>query len=137
EIRRWGANSLVFYICNNFVIRVLEMMMPHGVTLFLLSIVITALLLRAALAVQAWSGRERPVKVLLAGAILVAVTLAANHYLWPGSFHLSTLASFGLTFSFVFCHPAWKNLSRAMTRSGAQSGGARGPNQELLRAPGV
>ena len=137
EIRRWGANSLVFYICNNFVIRVLEMAMPHGVALFLLSVVITALLLRPALAAQAWSGRQRPETVLLAGAILVALTLAANEHLWPGSFHLRTLASFGLTFSFVFCQPAWKNLSRTMTRPRAQTRGARGAREELARVSGL
>lgn len=119
EFRLWGANSLVFYICNNFVIRVLEMVMPHGVALFLLSVVITALLLRPALALQAFAGRQRPETVLVAGAILVTLTLAANEHLWPGSFHVRTLASFGLTFSFVFCQPAWKNLSRSMTRLGA------------------
>jgi len=134
EIRRWGANSLVFYICNNFVIRVLEMVMPHGVALFLLSVLITAVLLRAALAVQAFAGRQRPQTVLLAGATLVALTLAANELLWPESFYFCTLASFGLTFSFVFCQPAWKNLSRAMTRPRAQSGGARRRNEELARA---
>ena len=130
DLRLWGANSLVFYITNNFVIRVLEMVMPHGVALFLLSIIVTALLLRAALATQAWAGRQRPEAVLVAGAILVTFTLAANENLWPESFYLRTLASFGLTFSFVFCQPAWKNLSRAVSRSGAQSG-------ELARAPGV
>ncbi|HET9182510.1 MAG TPA: hypothetical protein VFP59_10275 [Candidatus Angelobacter sp.] len=136
EIRLWGANSLVYYITNNFVIRVLEMVMSHGVALFLLSIIITTLLLRPALATQAWTGRQRPETVLLAGAILVTATLAANHHLWPGSFRLGTLASFGLTFSFVFCQPAWKNLSRAMTRPGAQSGSARGQREKLARVPG-
>jgi hypothetical protein len=133
EIRLWGANSLVFYISNNFVLRVLEMLMPHGVVLFLLSIVITALLLRPALALQGWAGRQRPEQVLMAGATAALITLAANRFLWPQSFHLHTLASFGLTFSFVFCYPAWKNISRAITKPSGYSNRASGSEEALAR----
>jgi hypothetical protein len=114
EVRRWGANSLVFYILSNFVIRVLEMMLPHGVALCLLALVLTALLLRPALTLQAWTVRQPGGAVLTAGSITALLVLAANVLLWPHSFYLHTLTSFGLTFSFVACYPAWKNISRTI-----------------------
>jgi hypothetical protein len=114
EIRRWGANSLVFYILSNFVIRVLEMALPHSVGFFLLSLAVTAVLLRPALALQAWTARRPPGRVLVSGVVISLATLAANSLLWPQSFYLHTLTSFGLTFSFVACYPAWKNISRTV-----------------------
>jgi hypothetical protein len=117
EIRRWGANSLVFYILSNFVIRILEMALPHGVTFLVLSLAITAVLLRPALALQAWTARRPPGTVMAAGAMIALAVLAANGLLWPQSFYLHTLTSFGLTFSFVACYPAWKNISRMVAGS--------------------
>ncbi len=119
EIRRWGANSLVFYILNNFVIRALQMVSLKGVALFLLALALTAFLLRPALSLQTWTARLRPRFVLLAGVIISIAVLAANFALWPQSFHLRTLASFGLTFSFIACYPAWKNISRAIATPSA------------------
>jgi hypothetical protein len=117
EIRRWGANSLVFYILSNFVIRVLEMALSHGVVFLLLSLACTALLLRPALTLQAWATRRPPGTLLAAGGIAALTVLVANGFLWPHSFYLHTLTSFGLTFSFVACYPAWKNISRTVTAS--------------------
>jgi hypothetical protein len=114
EIRRWGANSLVFYILSNFVIRVLEMALPHGVVFFLACLALTALLLRPALTLQAWTARKPPGTVLATAAVVSLTVLAANGLLWPHSFYLHALSSFGLTFSFVACYPAWKNTSRAV-----------------------
>ncbi|HTV55894.1 MAG TPA: hypothetical protein VMI06_13400, partial [Terriglobia bacterium] len=114
EIRRWGANSLVFYILSNFVIRVLEMALPHGVGFLLLSLASTAVLLRPALALQAWATRRPPGTVMMTGGLTALAVLAVNSLLWPHSFYLHTLSSFGLTFSFVACYPAWKNISRAV-----------------------
>ena len=112
EIRFWGANSLVFYILHNFVLRVLEMAMLQGIALFLLTTAITAVLLRPSLMLQAWAGRQRPAMVLYTGILVSAAVLMFNADIWPGSFPLRTLASFGLTFSFIACYPAWKNFSR-------------------------
>jgi hypothetical protein len=114
EIRRWGANSLVFYIMSNFVIVVLEMAGLAGTALFLASLGVTALLLRPALRLQAWTAERRPGTVLAAGVALSAAVLAANAWLWPDLFYPRTLASFGLTFAFIACYPAWKNLSRSL-----------------------
>lgn len=113
-LQAWGANSLVFYIVNNFVLRVLETLLPHGLALLLPSVVITAALLRPMLRVQAWTGQRRPGAVLLAGGFTALAVLAANTFLWPRSFQLYTLASFGLTFAFIACYPAWKNISCAL-----------------------
>ena len=116
EIRRWGANSLVFYILHNFVIRALEMLVPHGVGLFLLALVITAMLLRPALQLQAWTAQRHAARVLVAGTIVSLAVLSANSFLWPQMFHLRTMAGFGLTLSFIACYPAWKNISRLAAR---------------------
>ncbi len=115
EIRRWGANSLVFYIMSNFVIRVVEMFGIKGIPLFVLSLGLTAALLRPALHLQKWTAAARkPFAVLGAGIVVSAAVLAANGWLWPSHFYLRTLSSFGLTFAFVACYPAWKNVSKAM-----------------------
>ncbi len=114
EIRYWGANSLVFYILHNFVLRVLEMAMLHGIVLFLLATSITAVLLRPSIMLQVWAARQRPAMVLYSGVVVSAAVLLFNVAIWPGSFPLRTLAGFGLTFSFIACYPAWKNLSRAL-----------------------
>ena len=125
EIRRWGANSLVFYIMSNFVIRVLEMFGIKGLPLFLLGAALTAALLRPALIVQAWTAAaKRPLAILGGGIAISACVLAANVWLWPGSFYLRTLTSFGLTFAFVACYPAWKNLSKAITAGGSLASAA-------------
>jgi fucose 4-O-acetylase-like acetyltransferase len=116
ELRGWGANSLVFYLVNAFVIRGLEMLMPHGVALFLLSLAITAVLLRPALGLQAWSSRQRPELVLAAGGALALTVIAANDLLWPQRFQLYTVASFGLSVAFIAGYAAWKTVSRAAAR---------------------
>jgi hypothetical protein len=110
EIRTWGAYSLVFYILHNFVIRVLEMARFEGVALFLLTVFITAVLVRPSVTLQVWAARQKPLMVLSTGVVASAAVLLANATLWPGSFPLHTLTSFGLTFSFIACYPAWKNL---------------------------
>lgn len=120
EIRRWGANSLVFYILSNFVIRVLEMFGVKGLVLFVLSLALTAALLRPMLGLQAWTAASsKPLVILGAGIAISAMVLAANTWLWPGSFYLRTLSSFGLTFAFVACYPAWKTLAKAATSGGS------------------
>ena len=136
EVRLWGANSLVFYLANNFVIRILEMGMPHGITLFVLSVAITASLLRPVLKLQGWISRQRPEAVLLAGAVASSATLAANTILWPQSFYLHTVASFGLTFSFLICHPAWKNISRAVLKASELHRRPAAANEALLNVTG-
>jgi hypothetical protein len=136
EVRLWGANSLVFYLANNFVIRILEMVMPHGITLFVLSITITVTLLRPVLRLQGWIARQRPQAVLLAGAVASSATLAANAILWPQSFYLRTLASFGLTFSFLICQPAWKNIGRAVLKARELNRRPAGANEALLNVTG-
>ncbi len=127
EIRRWGANSLVFYLANNFIIRVLELFMRHGVGLLLLSIAATALLLRLAIALQAWTERRRPATILLTGATVALALVAADRVLWTQVFYLHMLASFGIVLAFVTCYPAWKNLSRALAK----------PAPELTHASGT
>jgi hypothetical protein len=127
EIRLWGANSLVFYLLNNFVIRALEILIPDGLILLGLSIGITALLLRPALDLQAWTVQQRPGIVLMAGSVITLAVLAANKVLWPGSFYLHMLASFGLTFAFFACYPAWKNISRTEETHAILVSGVGGP----------
>lgn len=112
EIRLWGANSLVFYMTNNFVLKMLEMFISHGIALLVLSIAVTALLMRPILRLQDWSGDRQPISVLMGGAGVTALVLAVNVYLWPNSFYPRTLASFGLAFAFMASHPAWKNVTR-------------------------
>ena len=112
EVRLWGANSLVFYMTNNFVLRLLEMFMPHGVALLVVSIGVTALLMRPILRLQGWTGRREAAPILLGGLGTAMLVLAVNTYLWPQSYYACTLASFGLAFAFVGAHPAWKNLTR-------------------------
>lgn len=111
EIRYWGANSLVFYIVNNAVIRFLEMLIPHGFGLFVLSILITALLLRAALRMQALTRRQPPSLVLLSGALVVLVILATEKTIGSSAPHHTPFICFGLTLSFLACHPAWRNVT--------------------------
>ncbi len=130
ELRRWGANSLVFYLLNAFVLRVLEMLMPHGVALFLLSLAITALLLRPTLALQRWAARQRPATVLATGAAISLGVLAANEVLWPQEFYLHTVASFGLSFSFVIGYAAWKNVSRGAAERWTMLTGSTVPTAE-------
>jgi hypothetical protein len=115
EVRLWGANSLVFYMTNNFVLKVLEMFIPQGVALLLVSIGITALLLRPILKLQSWSGRRMATPVLLGCAGVAALVLSVNTYLWADSYYPRTLAAFGLAFAFMAAHPAWKNFSRAVS----------------------
>ncbi|MGH9522559.1 MAG: hypothetical protein ACRD3E_08505, partial [Terriglobales bacterium] len=114
EIRLWGANSLVFYMTNNFVVRMLEMFIPHGVALLVISIAVTALLMRPILGLQAWTGRREAAPILLGGVGIAALVFAVNVYLWPQSYYACTLASFGLAFAFVASHPAWKNFTRSL-----------------------
>jgi len=121
EIRRWGANSLVFYILNNFIIIVLEMFQLRGIALLLLSIALTMILLRPALSLQKWTSTISPAFVLVAGVLISSAVLAVNAWLWPNSYYLHTLSSFGLTFSFIACYPAWKNLSRVVWNPAAQA----------------
>jgi hypothetical protein len=120
EVRRWGAYSLVFYIINNFVIRVLQMFGLGGVNLLVLAVLLTAVLLRPALSLQRWTGRSSPVKALLGSALIACGALAAAGVLWHDSFYLRTLTAFGLTFAFVAAYPAWKNISRATWGSAAK-----------------
>lgn len=117
EVRRWGANSLVFYILHMFVIRVLEQLMPHGLALFLLAVAGTALLLRPALALQRWAVRQRPAWVLLGGSAVAAAVIAANATVFAPWALPRSLASFGVTFSFIAGYPAWKNLSQRLRRT--------------------
>lgn len=112
EIRKWGANSLVYYILNNFVLRVLELFVPEGSTLFVLSVVITAILLRPALGLQLWTSRQQPWPVLLAGLLATTAVLGANCFVWSQSYYLHTFSGFALTVSFFSCYPAWKNFCR-------------------------
>lgn len=112
EIRLWGANSLVFYMTNNFVLKMLEIFIPHGVALLVLSVGVTALLMRPILRLQSWSAHRQAMPVLMGGAAAAALVLAVNVYLWPDSFIPRTLASFGLAFAFMASHPAWKNVTR-------------------------
>lgn len=126
EIRLWGANSLVFYMTNNFVLRLLEMFIGQGVALLLVSIGVTALLMRPILRLQAWSGKLDAVPVLLGGAGIAMLVLSVNAYLWADSYLPRMIASFGLAFAFVLTHPAWKKFTRklrpAMPRDPAYSG---------------
>jgi hypothetical protein len=112
EIRKWGANSLVFYILSNFVLRILGIFIPEGLGLFALSLVLTAALLRPALELQYRAARQRPEMILTAGSAIALVVLVGNSVLWPGSNYPRTIASFGMTLSFCMCHPAWKQLTR-------------------------
>lgn len=114
EVRLWGANSLVFYMTNNFVLKVLGMFFEQGIALLLVSIGVTALLMRPILRLQSWTGRREAAPILLSGAGIGALVLAANVYVWPQSYYLCTLASFGLAFAFVAAHPAWKKLTRTL-----------------------
>lgn len=114
EIRRWGANSLVFYIVNNFTVKALELFGLTGVPLFLLAVVVTALLLRPAFALQKWTSTLPPVTVLLVSVFAAAAAIGVASALGQVSFYLRTLSTFGVTFSFVAAYPAWKNLSRAL-----------------------
>lgn len=114
EIRRWGANSLVFYIVNNFTVKALEMSGLRGVPLFLLAVSVTALLLRPAFALQRWTSTLPPATVLLVSVFTAAAAIAVTSALWQVSFYLRTLSTFGVTLSFVAAYPAWKNLSRAL-----------------------
>ena len=134
EIRLWGANSLVFYMTNNFVLRVMEMYIAHGVVLLVASIALTAMLMRPILALQAWSGRREAVSILVGGAGITALVLAVNTYLWPESYYACTLASFGLAFAFVASHPAWKNLTRALRQRPRQPVGIDYPPAPALAA---
>lgn len=117
EVRRWGANSLVFYILHMFVIRALELFIPHGLGLFLLAVAGTALLLRPALQLQGWALRQRPAWILLGGGLTAAAVVLANATLLAPLVVPRTLASFGVTFSFIAAYPAWKNLSKRLRRA--------------------
>lgn len=119
EVRLWGANSLVFYMTNNFVLRVLEMFIPHGLALLLVSIGVTALLMRPILRLQAWSGKIQPATILLGGGGVAMLVLSVNTYLWADSPLPQMLASFGLAFAFMVSHPAWKNFTRKLRRAAA------------------
>jgi hypothetical protein len=112
EIRKWGANSLVFYILSNFVLRILGIVIQGGLLLFALSLVLSAVLLRPALELQYRASRQRPEMILTAGAAIALGVLVGNSVLWSGSNYPRTIASFGMTLSFCICHPAWKQLIR-------------------------
>jgi hypothetical protein len=110
EVRRWGANSLVFYILHLFVIRVLEMFLPQGFGFFALTVAVTAVLLRPALRLQQWARGQNPMAILAAGAALSAAVVFAEQ-MALGGYVAATLARFALTFAFIACYPAFKNLS--------------------------
>ncbi len=117
ELRRWGGNSLVFYLLHGFVIRLLELWIPSGWWLLAGTLALTALLLRPALALQAWVRRQPPGPVLAicAGAAAAILGLEASYLT---GFLARTFISFGLTLGFLVAYPAFKQLS---TRLPAQA----------------
>jgi hypothetical protein len=135
EIRLWGANSLVFYIVNNFTVKALEMAGLRGATVFLLAVLITALLLRPALALQRWTSVLPPATVLLVSVLTAAAAVTATAALWQVSFYLRTLSTFGVTLSFVAAYPAWKNLSRNLFSPDAADFGVRELALAFVREP--
>lgn len=135
EIRRWGANSLVFYIVNNFTIKALEMFGLRGVPLFILAVSVTALLLRPAFALQKWTSTLPPVTVLWVSVLTSAGAITATAALWQVSFYLRSLSAFGVTFSFIAAYPAWKNLSRALWSPEAANFGGRELAPLFVREP--
>lgn len=115
ELRFWGANSLVFYILHAFVLKGLGLSITNGPLLFASAVLLTAVLLRFGLKAQAWAKRLEPWRVLLGGAALSLLVLAAEAW-WLHSFYLRTFASFGLTLAFILTHPAWKNITARWPR---------------------
>lgn len=113
EIRYWGANSLVFYILHSLVIRILQIWIPQGVFLFLGAVACTAALLRLGLALQRWSRRHNPWRVL---AACIAVSLGVlGLELWlTNDYYMRSFVSFGLTLTFVAAYPAFKLLSERL-----------------------
>ncbi len=122
ELRYWGANSLVFYILQTLVIRVLEIWLPQGLGLLLASLVLTALLLRAGLWLQRWAKRQNAWPVLAGCAVLSAGTLALQAWVFHGYF-IRSYSSFVLTLTFVAAYPAFKNLSARLPRRNATANG--------------
>ncbi|MGH9466231.1 MAG: hypothetical protein ACRD1Y_02640 [Terriglobales bacterium] len=120
ELRYWGGNSLVFYILQSLVIRVLELWLPHGLGLLAASLALTALLLRAGLALQAWAKRVPAWPVLAACVLLSAAVLALEAWVFHG-FLIRTYTSFVLTLTFVAAYPAFKNLSARLPRAAAHA----------------
>lgn len=134
ELRRWGANSLVFYILHMFVIRVLEMFLPSGLALFLLAVAATAALLRPALALQRWAAARNAYWLLLGAGTTAAAVVAANATVLASWYAARTLASFGVTFAFIAAYPAFKNLSRRLRRPAPRRPPRGGGPQPLPRA---
>ena len=116
ELRYWGANSLVFYILHAFVLKALSTQTWSGPVRFLVAVAITALLLRLGLQVQQWARALPPTAVLLAGAGLALLVITAETW-WLHGYAPRTWVSFGLTFAFIFTHPAWKNVTARWRRS--------------------
>lgn len=115
ELRRWGANSLVFYILHSLVIRILEIWWPSGVGLLLGAIVGTAILLRAGLWLQAWARSQPPWRVL-AGCALLSGGVLGLEAAWLRGFYARSFSSFALTIAFLAAYPAFKRLSEQLPR---------------------
>lgn len=115
ELRYWGANSLVFYILQSLVIRVLEIWLPQGIGLLVASLFVTALLLRAGLWLQGWAKCQNAWPVLAGCALLSGGTLALQAWVFHGYF-IRSYSSFVLTLAFVAAYPAFKNLSARLPR---------------------
>ncbi|HVB39413.1 MAG TPA: hypothetical protein VNE83_00835 [Terriglobales bacterium] len=115
ELRFWGANSLVFYILQGFVIRLFQIWWPAGVLLLALAFAGTALLLRGGLWLQHWARAQPPVTVLAVCALFSATILGLEASVLTG-YLARTFISFGLTFAFLAAYPAFKLLSDRLPR---------------------
>ncbi len=115
ELRFWGANSLVFYILQSLVLRVLQIWLPGGWLLLGGGILGSALLLRLGVGLQAWARRRRPWPVL-GGAALVAGGVLGLEAAWLSGYYTRSFASFGLTVAFIAAYAAFKQLSARLPR---------------------
>lgn len=115
ELRRWGANSLVFYILHSLVIRILQIWWPSGLGLLLGAIVGTAVLLRAGLGLQAWARRQPP-GLVLAGCAVLSGGVLGLEAAWLSGYYARSFGSFALTIAFLAAYPAFKRLSERLPR---------------------
>ena len=115
ELRFWGANSLVFYILQSLVLRVLQIWLPNGWLLLAGGVAGTALLLRPGVGLQEWARERRPWPVL-AGAALAAAGVLALEWSWLSGYYARSFVSFGLTIAFIAAYAAFKQLSARLPR---------------------
>ncbi len=112
QVRRWGANSLVFYVLHTFVLHALSPWIQRPLVLFVAGLSSTAALLYPALALQKLVERCGSPRMPLAFAALLSSAVVFAEFNLLHGYMARSWTSYGLTLSFVIAYPAWRQWTR-------------------------